>query len=103
MTREYSTPYLQEFWLKKIGYATPYFCGSGCVGLAAIPGNPIPRRHPIITVIGDPIECPKIEHPTEADIEKLKVQVCTSVCGEGGCGCIRGGGVGGWGDGGGGV
>ena len=70
---------VQEFWLKRIGYATPYFCGSGAFCMPAIPGNPIPRRHPIITVIGDPIECPKIEHPTEADIEKLKVQVCITM------------------------
>mmetsp|Transcript_86554 Transcript_86554/g.244662 ORF Transcript_86554/g.244662 Transcript_86554/m.244662 type:complete len:203 (-) Transcript_86554:334-942(-) len=70
---------VQEFWLKRIGYATPYFCGSGAFCMPAIPGNPIPRRHPIITVIGDPIECPKIEHPTEADIEKLKVQYINSL------------------------
>jgi len=64
---------VQESILKVLGVATPFCFGSGSGCFPMMPGNPIPRRHPIITVVGDPIPCPRIEKPTEEDIEKLKV------------------------------
>jgi 2-acylglycerol O-acyltransferase 2 len=63
---------VQNVFLKYAGFATPFFSGAGGAGVA-IPMNPIPARVPIITVIGDPIKCPKIESPTQADIDKVRI------------------------------
>ncbi|KAK7247660.1 2-acylglycerol O-acyltransferase [Aureococcus anophagefferens] len=37
-------------------------------------GSPMPMRRPIITVVGDPIACPRIPEPTQEQIDDLKVQ-----------------------------
>lgn len=63
----------QNMFLKYAGFATPFFSGAGSSG-GAIPMSPIPARVPVVTVIGDPIRCPKIEHPTQEDIDKARVQ-----------------------------
>lgn len=67
----------QEWGLRTLGYSVPYFLGVGSQpwpgsGSSAIPMNPVPRRHPVITVIGDPILCPRIENPTQDQIDALK-------------------------------
>lgn len=58
--------------MKYAGFATPFFSGAGSFG-NAIPMNPIPFRVPIVTVVGDPIPCPKIDEPTAEDIDKVRV------------------------------
>jgi 2-acylglycerol O-acyltransferase 2 len=63
---------VQNFFLKYAGFATPLFSGAGSGGIA-IPMNPIPARVPIITVIGDPIKCPKIESPSQEQIDRIRV------------------------------
>lgn len=40
-----------------------------------MPMNPVPKRVPVITVVGDPIMCPLIPDPTHADIDKVLVTV----------------------------
>ena len=54
------------------GISTPYCCGLGSACFPMLPGNPIPRRHQIITVVGDPIPCKQIDNPTEEDINALR-------------------------------
>merc|ERR1711904_288121 len=61
---------VQEWALRTLGYSAPYFLGVGSQpwpgsGSSAIPMNPVPRRYPVITVIGDPIPCERIENPTQ--------------------------------------
>lgn len=50
------------------GFAIPPFRGRGVFqdrfGL-------LPIRHPLNIVIGDPIECPKIENPTDEQIHEV--------------------------------
>lgn len=62
---------IQNIFLKYAGFATPFFSGAGSGG-AAIPMNPIPARKPVVTVVGNPIKCPIIEHPTQADIDHIR-------------------------------
>eukprot|EP00239_Pterosperma_sp_CCMP1384_P008982 CAMPEP_0197868722 /NCGR_PEP_ID=MMETSP1438-20131217/45434_1 /TAXON_ID=1461541 /ORGANISM="Pterosperma sp., Strain CCMP1384" /LENGTH=193 /DNA_ID=CAMNT_0043487443 /DNA_START=447 /DNA_END=1031 /DNA_ORIENTATION=+ len=63
---------LQSRALKLMGFSLPVYSGAGYLCLPAVPLSPIPRRKPIITVVGDPIECPKIANPTQADIDVVK-------------------------------
>jgi len=63
---------MQEAMLRLLGVATPYCFGSGSLCFPMLPGNPIPKRHPIITIVGDPIPCKCIENPTDNDIEELR-------------------------------
>ena len=37
-----------------------------------MPMNPVPKRVPVITVVGDPIMCPLIPDPTREDIDKVR-------------------------------
>lgn len=62
----------QDHMQRTLGFSTPYFLGAGSAGSGAAPMNPVPRRHPIITVVGDPIKCELIENPTHQQIEELK-------------------------------
>ena len=62
---------IQNIFLKYAGFATPFFSGAGSTG-ASLPMNPVPARKPVVTVIGDPIPCELIEHPTADDINKIK-------------------------------
>mmetsp|Transcript_2982 Transcript_2982/g.10695 ORF Transcript_2982/g.10695 Transcript_2982/m.10695 type:complete len:397 (+) Transcript_2982:48-1238(+) len=66
---------LQAWLLKRLGYSAPFYlgAGSGVTGETMMPFSPVPRRHPIITVVGDPIPCPQIDDPTSDDIEAIKV------------------------------
>jgi len=67
---------LQEFMLRFAGYSMPYFFGAGSQpwpgSSAGVPLNPVPNRNPIITVVGDPIPCKRIEAPTQEQIDALK-------------------------------
>ena len=51
----------------------PMYLGAGSSPNAPVPFSPVPRRHPVITVVGDPIPCPTIESPTQDDIDAIKV------------------------------
>lgn len=67
---------IQENMLRHIGYSMPYFLGAGSQPVpgsgSGVPLNPVPRRHPVITVVGDPIPCEAIENPTQEQIDAVK-------------------------------
>jgi 2-acylglycerol O-acyltransferase 2 len=67
---------IQEFMLRFFGYSVPYFFGAGSQpwpgSSAGVPLNPVPNRNPIITVVGDPIKCDRLEQPTQEQIDSLK-------------------------------
>lgn len=70
--------WLQEFLQRNFGYSAPFFLGAGsqpvgcgCSG-QGVPLSPMPRRHPVITVVGDPIPCERVENPTNEQIDVLK-------------------------------
>jgi 2-acylglycerol O-acyltransferase 2 len=66
---------VQNFLLRYFGFATPFFSGAGSSPWGtAVPMNPIPARVPIITIVGDPIECEKIENPTREQIDEVRVK-----------------------------
>ena len=60
----------QVSFLKFFGFAVPVYLGAG--SNSAVVGSPIPHRRPVYTVVGDPIACPTIEHPTQTEIDDLK-------------------------------
>ncbi|CAK0853296.1 unnamed protein product [Prorocentrum cordatum] len=62
--------------LRLMGYSMPIYMGAGCASTAAqaTPLNPVPRRHPVITIVGDPIDCEQIENPSQEQIEDLKAR-----------------------------
>lgn len=64
---------VQDFMLSRFGYSAPMYLGAGSSPNAPVPFSPVPRRHPVITVVGDPIPCPTIESPTQDDIDAIKV------------------------------
>lgn len=41
--------------------------------------NPVPKRVPVITVVGDPIMCPLIPDPSPADIDKVAANLTTTL------------------------
>lgn len=63
---------IQEHTQRTLGFSTPYFLGAGSAGSGAAPMNPVPRRHPIITVVGDPIKCDLVDNPSTEQIDALK-------------------------------
>eukprot|EP00929_Paragymnodinium_shiwhaense_P021455 TRINITY_DN13993_c0_g1_i1.p1 TRINITY_DN13993_c0_g1~~TRINITY_DN13993_c0_g1_i1.p1 ORF type:complete len:468 (+),score=103.62 TRINITY_DN13993_c0_g1_i1:85-1404(+) len=66
---------VQEKALKALGFSMPYFCGAGSQPLGSaggIPFNPVPNRYPVITIVGNPIPCERIEQPTQEQIDTLK-------------------------------
>ena len=62
---------LQAALLRAFGYAVPVYLGAG--SNAQTWGSPIPLRRPIITVVGDPIKCPRIDQPTQEEIEAARI------------------------------
>jgi len=58
---------IQEWTKQHLGWTVPFFYGRGVwnyhFGL-------LPRRHPIITVIGNPIDVPHFEEPTEEQVDE---------------------------------
>jgi len=65
---------LQSAMMRWLGYTIPLYMGAGCASTAvqATPLNPVPRRHPIITIVGDPIVCEQVAHPSQEQIDDLK-------------------------------
>jgi len=66
--------WLQETMMRWVGYTMPIYMGAGCASTAAqaTPLNPVPRRHPVITIVGDPIPCERVVDPTQEQIDTLK-------------------------------
>ncbi|KAL3666633.1 hypothetical protein V7S43_008255 [Phytophthora oleae] len=57
-------PMLQRWFVKKLAFPFPYFpYGRGML--------PIPRKVDIPIVVGEPLEVPHIENPTQDDIDKV--------------------------------
>ncbi|KAF4027837.1 Diacylglycerol acyltransferase domain-containing protein [Phytophthora infestans] len=57
-------PMLQRWFVKKLAFPFPYFpYGRGML--------PIPRKVDIPIVVGEPLEVPHIEHPTQANIDEV--------------------------------
>ena len=67
--------YFNAWMVRKLGFFLPLYSGSG-----AVPLNPVPKRSPIITVIGQPIHVSKKECPTRQDIEDLKCKYIKELC-----------------------
>eukprot|EP01102_Stenamoeba_stenopodia_P005790 TRINITY_DN16516_c0_g1_i1.p1 TRINITY_DN16516_c0_g1~~TRINITY_DN16516_c0_g1_i1.p1 ORF type:complete len:326 (+),score=42.05 TRINITY_DN16516_c0_g1_i1:101-1078(+) len=57
----------QEWFKKLTGVALPAFNGRGIMNYDY---GMLPHRIPLITIIGKPIAVPKIENPTEEEVEK---------------------------------
>jgi 2-acylglycerol O-acyltransferase 2 len=55
-----------------MGVAMPFFSGAGGSS-SSMPMNPIPRRSPVVTVVGDPIKLTQIENPTTEDINNARI------------------------------
>ena len=64
-----------SWMVRKLGFFLPLYSGCG-----AVPLNPVPKRSPIITVVGQPIEVEKKLFPTREDIEVLKCKYITRLC-----------------------
>lgn len=66
--------WFQESMMRWVGYTMPVYMGAGCASTAAqaTPLNPVPRRHPVITIVGDPIACEQIADPSQEQIDDLK-------------------------------
>eukprot|EP00123_Amoebidium_parasiticum_P020522 comp51583_c0_seq1/m.47675 comp51583_c0_seq1/g.47675 ORF comp51583_c0_seq1/g.47675 comp51583_c0_seq1/m.47675 type:complete len:438 (-) comp51583_c0_seq1:312-1625(-) len=58
---------IQTKLMKVMGYSIPIFHGRGVFQYTF---GFIPVRKPLVTVVGRPVECPKIDNPTEEDVEK---------------------------------
>ncbi|CAL8071228.1 unnamed protein product [Calicophoron daubneyi] len=55
---------IQEYFLKRIGTPLPFPYPYGI--------GPIPHRVPVYTVVGAPIPCERISHPSREQVSKLK-------------------------------
>jgi len=66
--------WFQDMMMRWLGYTMPIYMGAGCASTSvqATPLNPVPRRHPVITIVGDPIACEKIANPTQEEVDDLK-------------------------------
>ena len=72
-------PKVQRFLVKmqkKLGFAIPLIKGRGWFNYNF---GPIPHRRQIITVVGEPVELPKIEKPTKADVEHWHKKYCDAL------------------------
>jgi 2-acylglycerol O-acyltransferase 2 len=63
----FTLQFLNHWMVKTVGFFFPLYAGYG-----SIPMNPVPKRRPIITVIGEPIAVEKKLDPSIEDIESLK-------------------------------
>ncbi|KAI6225330.1 Acyltransferase [Aphelenchoides fujianensis] len=61
---------------KMFGFCPPLFHG---VGLFNSKFGLLPRRHPITTVFGAPIQVPKIHHPSAEEVDALHQQYMTAL------------------------
>jgi len=68
--------WVQHSMMRWLGYTLPIYMGAGCASTAAevTPLNPVPRRYPVITVVGDPIVCEQTDNPSQEQIEDLKTK-----------------------------
>ncbi|PHJ23464.1 dgat2l1-prov protein [Cystoisospora suis] len=64
---------LSERTMQIFGFSCPIFFGRGVLQLF------LPLRVPTFTMIGDPIQCQRIENPTEQDIAKLRETYCKAL------------------------
>ncbi|XP_058457665.1 2-acylglycerol O-acyltransferase 2-A-like isoform X1 [Malaya genurostris] len=66
----------QEWVKNRTGIAPAAFRGRGFFQYTY---GIIPRRKPLNTVIGGPVETEKIENPTQADVDELHARFCTAL------------------------
>jgi len=66
---------VNTWMVRTVGFFLPLYSGSG-----AVPLNPVPKRTPIITVVGQPIPVRKNPHPSKDDIEELKSEYICNLC-----------------------
>lgn len=64
---------IQKLFKRFTGLAPAHFNGRGCLQYNF---GIIPRRHPITTVVGAPIHCPKNNHPSHKEIDELHALFC---------------------------
>eukprot|EP00672_Neobodo_designis_P018752 CAMPEP_0174843822 /NCGR_PEP_ID=MMETSP1114-20130205/10767_1 /TAXON_ID=312471 /ORGANISM="Neobodo designis, Strain CCAP 1951/1" /LENGTH=442 /DNA_ID=CAMNT_0016078055 /DNA_START=17 /DNA_END=1345 /DNA_ORIENTATION=+ len=72
-------PKLQRFLVKmqkKLGFAIPLIKGRGWFNYNF---GPLPHRRQIITVVGEPLDLPKIEKPTKHDVEHWHAKYCEAL------------------------
>ncbi|GET89267.1 hypothetical protein, conserved [Leishmania tarentolae] len=58
--------YLMELWKQWVGFAIPLVRGRGFFNSKY---GFLPYRHPIVVVVGEPLEVPRIPNPSEEDLE----------------------------------
>lgn len=64
---------IQNLFKRLTGVAPTHFNGRGCLQYNF---GIIPRRHPITTVVGAPIPCPKNNQPSNKEIDELHALFC---------------------------
>jgi 2-acylglycerol O-acyltransferase 2 len=70
---------LNKLFIKWFGFFIPVYFGTGILFDRGLLFNPIPKRQPIFTIIGDLIEVKKIDNPTIEDIARLKIQYLAEI------------------------
>ena len=58
---------IQERLKKAMGFSMPLFVGRG---IFQYDFGFLPKRRQMVSVVGTPVDLPKIEHPTQEDIDK---------------------------------
>eukprot|EP00128_Syssomonas_multiformis_P018906 Colp12_sorted_trinity150504_noHs@33055 len=58
---------IQNDFQNAMGFTIPFFFGRG---IFQYNWGLMPKRIPLISVVGAPIDCPKIAEPTQADVDK---------------------------------
>lgn len=67
---------IQQVWIRMFGFSTPFFFGRGVFNYKF---GWLPRRIPITTVIGPPLDVPTVAHPTEKEVHDLRKQYVHSL------------------------
>jgi len=67
---------IQENVKKRTGVAFPLFNGRGIFNYSY---GLLPHRIPLVTVVGEPLEIPRIDNPTEMDIDNYHAKYCTAL------------------------
>ncbi|CEM01797.1 unnamed protein product [Vitrella brassicaformis CCMP3155] len=57
---------INELAMRWVGYAVPFLVGRGIFQKSF---GLLPQRHRLVTIIGNPIECPQTDNPTEEQIK----------------------------------
>ena len=63
---------MNHWFIKASGFFLPVYFGTGLFCFGETPFNPVPKRTPLITVLGDPIDVERIPNPSKEEIEQLK-------------------------------